>query len=156
MTLSAVFTYALGGQTYDGVYKGLMSAGGTPSNLHEDVMNSWNGVPAGMTETSPDRIKKDGIPELNYKTYSTNNAASSRWLTSADYLVLKNLTLSYQLPKNWVKKFDLQNVGLSVSCENLFTLTARQGMNPQQSMSGTQSNYLVTPRVFSVGLNVKL
>ena len=156
LTLSAVFTYALGGQTYDGVYKGLMSAGGTPSNLHEDVLNSWNGVPAGMTETSPDRIKKDGIPELNYKTYSTNNAASSRWLTSADYLVLKNLTLSYQLPKNWVKKLDLQNVGLSVSCENLFTLTARQGMNPQQSMSGTQSNYLVTPRVFSVGLNVKL
>jgi hypothetical protein len=156
LTLSAVFTYALGGQTYDGVYKGLMSAGGTPSNLHEDVMNSWNGVPAGMTETSPDRIKKDGIPELNYKTYSTNNAASSRWLTSGDYLVLKNLTLSYQLPKNWVKKFDLQNVGLSVSCENLFTLTARQGMNPQQTMSGTQSNYLVTPRVFSVGLNVKL
>lgn len=157
VTLSAVFTYALGGKVYDGVYAGLMSAGGTPSNLHEDVLKSWNGVPEGMTETSPDRIKKDGIPELNYKTYSTNNAGtSSRWLTSGDYLVLKNLTLSYQLPKSWVKKIDLQNVGLSVSCENLFTLTARQGMNPQQSIGGTQSNYLVTPRVFSVGLNVKL
>ena len=150
-------TYSLGGKTYDGVYGGLMGAGGTPSNAHVDVLNSWNGVPEGMTETSPDRVKKDGIPEFNYSTSSDNNAGTtSRWLTSADYLVMKNITLSYQLPKDWVKKLDLQNVGLSVSCENLFTLTARQGMNPQQSFSGTQSNYLVTPRVFSFGVQVKL
>ena len=32
---------------------------------------------------------------------------------------------------------------------------ARQGMNPQMSYAGTQSNSLVTPRVFSVGLNVR-
>lgn len=157
LALNAVLTYSLGGKTYDGVYAGLMGAGGTPANRHVDVLNSWDGVPAGMTETSADRIKKDGIPEHNYSTSSDNNAGtSSRWLTSADYLVMKNITLSYQLPKNWVKKFDLQNVGLSLSCENLFTLTARQGMNPQQSFSGTQSNYLVTPRVFSVGVQIKL
>ena len=153
----AVMTYSLGGKVYDGVYAGLMGAGGTPSNAHVDVLNSWDGIPEGMTETSPDRVKKDGLPEFNYSTSTDNNAGSTtRWLTSGDYLVMKNVTLSYQLPKNWVKKMDLQNVGLSVSCENLFTWTARQGMNPQQSFSGTQSNYLVTPRVFSVGVQVKL
>ena len=157
LTLSALITYSLGGKTYDGVYAGLMGAGGTPSSIHVDVANSWNGVPEGMTETSPDRIKKDGLPEFNYSTSSMNNAGtSSRWLTSRDYAVLKNLTLSYQLPKSWVKKLDLQNIGLSVSCENLITWTARQGMNPQQSFAGTQSNYLVTPRVFSFGVQVKL
>ncbi len=157
LSLSAVFTYSLGGKVYDGVYAGLMGAGGTPSSIHVDVANSWNGVPEGMTETSADRIKKDGIPEFNYTTSSLNNAGTtSRWLTSADYLVLKNLTLSYQLPKSWAKKIDLQNIGLSLSCENLFTLTSRQGMNPQQSFGGTQSNYLVTPRVFSFGVQVKL
>ena len=157
LTLSALITYSLGGKTYDGVYAGLMGAGGTPSSIHVDVANSWNGVPEGMTETSPDRIKKDGLPEFNYSTSSMNNAGtSSRWLTSRDYAVLKNLTLSYQLPKSWVKKLDLQNIGLSVSCENLITWTARQGMNPQQSFDGTQSNYLVTPRVFSFGVQVKL
>lgn len=157
LSLQAVFTYSLGGKTYDGVYAGLMGAGGTPSSIHVDVADSWNGVPAGMTETSADRVKKNGIPEFNYSTSSLNNAGTtSRWLTSADYLVLKNLTLSYQLPKSWVNRLDLQNVGLSVSCENLFTWTARQGMNPQQSFGGTQYNYLVTPRVFSVGVQVKL
>ncbi|MBR5204242.1 MAG: TonB-dependent receptor [Bacteroidaceae bacterium] len=157
LSLQAVMTYSLGGKTYDGVYAGLMGAGGTPSGAHIDVAKSWNGVPAGMTETSANRVLKNGIPEYNYSTSSDNNAGTtSRWLTSADYLIMKNITLSYQLPKEWVKKIDLQNVGLSLSCENLFTLTSRQGMNPQQSFGGTQNNYLVTPRVFSFGVQVKL
>lgn len=156
LSLSALFTYSLGGKTYDGVYASLMSTGSSPSNMHADIMKSWTAAPAGMTETSADRIDPSGIPQINNTMSTYNNAASSRWLTSSDYLVLKNITLSYTLPKAWVKAVSLQNVGVSVTCENLFTLTARQGMNPQQSFSGSQSNYLVTPRVFSVGVNIKL
>lgn len=156
LSLSALFTYQLGGKTMDSVYSSLMSATSSPSNFHADVLKSWSEVPEGMTETSPDRILKDGIPQVNFNTSSYNNATSSRFLTSSSYLVLKNLSLSYQLPKAWVKKLDLQNVGLSVTCENLFTMTARQGMNPQQSFDGSQSDYLVTPRVFTIGLSVKL
>ncbi len=156
LSLSALFTYSLGGKTYDGVYSSLMGTGTSPGNMHEDIMKSWNGVPAGMTETSADRIDPNGIPQINSTLSTYNNTTSSRWLTSSDYLVLKNITLSYSLPKPWVKSVGLQNVGLNVSCENLITWTARQGMNPQQSFSGSQSNYLVTPRVFSVGVNIKL
>ena len=102
------------------------------------------------------RIKKDGIPQINSSLSSDNNAVSSRWLTSADYLVVKNLTLAYLLPQTWVKPMGLQSVGVNVSCENLWTFAARQGMNPQQSFAGGQANYLVTPRIFSVGVSVKL
>lgn len=154
--LSAMFTYAMGGKVYDSNYASLMRAGTSASNYHSDVMKSWNGVPEGMTETSADRIDKNGIPELNSSTSSDNNATSSRWLTSGDYLVFKNLTMSYRLPRELVRKLDLESVNISLNCENLITWTARQGMNPQQSFSGSQSNYLVTPRVFTVGLNIKL
>ncbi len=92
---------------------------------------------------------------VNYDVNTYYNATSSRYLTSARYLILKNINLSYKLPKVWVKKLDLEDVGLSLTCENLFTSTARKGMNPQQTFNGTQYNYLVTPRVFSFGLNVK-
>ena len=155
-SLSALFTYSLGGKTNDGVYRGLMTTGTSPSNFHSDIMKSWKAAPEGMTENSTDRIKPDGIPQINSTTSSTNNAASSRWLVSSDYLVVKNITLSYQLPKSFVKRLDLQAIGLNASCENLWTFTARQGMNPQQSFSGSQNNYLVTPRVFTVGINIKL
>lgn len=155
-SLSAVFTYSLGAKTYDGVYAGLMTAGSTvPHNYHKDIMNSWKGVPDGMTEKSADRIDPNGIPEINSVNSNYNNATSSRWLVSSDYLVLKNLSLSYQLPKKWAQKVSMQGIGITASCENLFTLTARQGMNPQQSYSGGQANYLVTPRVYTLALNVR-
>jgi hypothetical protein len=64
--------------------------------------------------------------------------------------------MSYRLPRELVRKLDLESVNVSLNCENLITWTARQGMNPQQSFSGSQYNYLVTPRVFTVGLNIKL
>lgn len=155
-TLSALFTYSLGGKTMDGVYQSLMSTGTSPGNYHADIMQSWMQAPAGMDENSPNRIKKDGIPQINSTLSSDNNAVSSRWLTSADYLVVKNLTLAYRLPQAWVEHMGLQSVGLNVSCENLWTFAARQGMNPQQSFAGGQGNYLVTPRIFSVGVSVKL
>ena len=156
LTLSALFTYSLGGKTMDGVYQSLMTTGTSPSSYHADIMQSWTKAPEGMDEHSPDRIRKDGIPQINSTLSSDNNAVSSRWLTSADYLVVKNLTLSYRLPQTWVNHMGLQAVGLNLSCENLWTFTARQGMNPQQSFAGGQGNYLVTPRIFSVGVSVKL
>lgn len=156
LSLNALFTYSFGGYVYDGVYASLMSVTGTPSSIHADILNSWDGVPAGMTETSANRIKADGIPEINYTNSSDNNAGTtSRWLVSSNYLVLKNLSLSYKLPQNWVKAMQLKGITVSLTCENLFTLTARQGLNPQQSFAGTQSNYLVTPRVFSGAVSFK-
>ena len=155
LTLSTVFTYSLGAVMMDGVYSALMDVGSTvPHNYHKDIMNSWMGVPAGMTETSANRIDPNGIPEINSTDSNYNNATSSRWLVSADYLILKNVALTYQFPRAFAQKLTLSGISLSASCENLFTLTARQGMNPQQSYSGSQSNYLVTPRVFTAALKL--
>lgn len=154
-TIAALFTYSLGGKVYDDVYRQLMTPTTTPHNYHEDIMCSWNAVPEGMTEDSPNRIWRNGIPQMNSYTASDNNAVSSRWLTNANYLVLKNLYMSYDLPKQWVRAAMLEGVRLNLSCENLFTATKRRGMNPQQSIDGYQYNYLVTPRVFTVGLDIK-
>ena len=107
-----------------------------------------------MTETSADRINPNGIPEINSNNSNYNDATSSRWLVSADYLIVKNVSLNYQFPRKFAQMLTLQGIGISASCENLFTFTARQGMNPQQSYSGGQSNYLVTPRVYTVALKL--
>ena len=154
LSLSTLFTYAIGGYVYDSVYSSLMSVTGTPSSVHSDLLNSWNGVPAGITETSANRINPNAIPEVNYNNSSNNNAGTcDRWLTDASYLIFKNINLSYKLPKSWAKAIEMQGITVSASCENLFSLTARQGMNPQQSFSGGQSNYLVPARVFSAAVS---
>ena len=155
-TLSSLFTYGLGGQVYDDVYAGLMSHSGGVSSKHEDLLGSWKAAPDGMTETSANRIDPYGIPEINTALSSDNNAGTTtRWLTSGDYLVLKNLSVSYNLPKKWMTPLNIQGATISANVENLKTWSARQGLNPQQSRGGVQSNYLVTPRVMTLALNVR-
>ena len=158
LQLYTLFSYSLGGKVYDSNYLSLMSASSNPTALHADVLKSWT----YDDRTEENAIDPNGTPMLNYTprinssvTASLNPSYSSRFLKSASYLVLKNITLSYQLPKVITNKLDLESVGLSLTCENLFTKTSLRGMVPQMSYAGTQSNYLVTPRVFSVGLNVK-
>ena len=155
ITFSALFTYSLGGKVYDDIYRQLMTTTTTPHNYHEDIMKSWNGVPEEMTEDSPHRIWANGVPQINSNESSDNNAISSRWLTSANYLVLKNLYLSYDLPKEWTRAIYMEGIRVNLSCENVFTSTKRRGMNPQQSINGYQYNYLMTPRVFTIGIDVK-
>ena len=156
LTLSSIFTYSLGAKVYDGIYSSLMSVPGNPSSVHRDVLGAWSGIPAGMTENSADRIDPNGIPMMNSAKSYNNSGTTNRWLVSGDYLVLKNIALSYSLPKRWANALEMNAISLNVACENAFTLTHRAGMNPQQRFDGYQAyNYMVTPRVFTAGLTLR-
>lgn len=157
LSLRALFTYSLGGKTYDGIYQSLMSTSSATSASanHKDILKSWNGAPAGMTETSADRIDPKGLPTLDFNRSNYSNAISDRWLVSSSYLVLKNINLSYTFPTKLVNKVGLEGLSLNAGVENLFTLSARKGLNPQQSFNGGLDDSYVTARVFNVGLTVK-
>ncbi|MDE7463047.1 MAG: SusC/RagA family TonB-linked outer membrane protein [Muribaculaceae bacterium] len=155
LTVSALFTYGLGGKTLDSVYAGLLSFGDKPSALASDILNSWTAAPEGMTADSPDRIDTKGTPQINSDLSQYDNGTSTRFLTSSNYIVFKNLNVSYDLPQKWVRPTKLANINLGVSIDNLFTTTARRGMNPQQSYNGSQSTGYVTARVFSFQLSAR-
>ena len=156
-SLYTLFTYQLGGKVMDSNYQLLMNSQSTPTALHKDVLKGWTSEQA----TATDAIDRNGVPMLSDAPVIVSgleadlNSTSSRWLTSASYLILKNINLSYQLPKELVRKAGIENVMLTLTCENLFTLTSRKGMNPQQNFAGTQSATFVTPRIFSAGVNIK-
>ena len=156
LSLNVLFTYSLGGKIYDSSYQDLMtSAAASASALHTDVLKSWSGVPAGMTETSANRIAPKGIPVLDNNLAEYNNAISDRWLTSASYLVLKNITLSYSLPQNLVTSWGIQGVTFNCGIENAFTLTSRKGLNPQYSYTGGTDDTYTTARIFNIGASIK-
>ena len=158
LSASFLFTYSLGGKTYDGSYQSLMStnAMSNGSAIHKDALKAWNGVPEGMTETSANRIDPNGIPAMNYDRSSMNNATSDRWLTNASYLVCKNISLSYSLPKSILNAWNvgINGITLNAGVENLFTITARKGMNPQYSFLGGSDDTYVTSRVFNFGMTL--
>ena len=162
LSLTTLFTYSLGSKVYDGIYAGKMGVSATPSSVHKDALNGWTGVPNGMTETSPNRIDPNGTPMLyTFNTYndvsiSNNAGTSNRWLVSGNYLVVKNIALSYELPKRLLTPLQVQGLSFTLACENLATFSARKGLNPQYNFSGTtSSNDFVTARVITGGITVK-
>ncbi len=156
ITLAGLFTYAVGGKTYDNSYVDLVSMSGNPSALHKNLLNAWDGVPKDMTETSPDRIAAKGVPVVDFFRSDKNNAASTRFLQNSSYLVVKNVNLSYKFSKEQLSAVNLRSLSIGISAENLYTRTKLRGMNPQQSFTGTSDNTFVTPRILSFMLNVGL
>ncbi len=150
-----LFTYSLGGKVLDYSYRSLMSTSASGANAyHVDLANSWNGVPAGMTETSANRIDPNGLPIVDFETNTYNNDVSDRWLTSANYLVLKNINISYTLPKRITSAWGINGVTVNAGAENLFTLTARKGLNPQYNFTGGNDDTYVTARVINLGVKL--
>ncbi len=156
INLGLLFTYSLGGKRYDSLYGGMMGMSSTVvAALHKDLLNSWTSTPEGMTEDSPNRIDPNGIPQINTTNNAYNNAGSSRFLISNNYLTLKNINLSYDFPSKWVSAMKMQNLNLGFSVDNVFIASRRKGMNPQYNFGGTTGAYFVPARVYSFQLTVK-
>ncbi|MCD7898616.1 MAG: TonB-dependent receptor [Bacteroides sp.] len=147
--LSALFTFQTGGKVLDSPYRSLMAVSETPGALHKDVLNSWTPEDAGIG------IDKNATPALNTNHSGSSNMTSSRFLKSSDYFMIKNVTLSYNIPRTFLDKFNIKGLMLSASTENLGIFTKRRGMNVQQAWSGSITNGYPPARVFSFGLNLK-
>ena len=139
---SVDFQYQLGGQVYDDTYAGLMSSS-AGSAIHVDMQNAW----------SADN-KNSNIPRWQYGD-SYMSSASDRFLISASYLTLSNITLGYTLPKSWLRSLGLQSVRIYGVADNIWTWSKRQGLDPRQSITGGSSNSVYRPiRTISGGITV--
>ena len=156
LSLSVLCTYSLGGKIMDLNYADIMTtAAASPQALHPDVLKAWQKVPEGMTEDSPNRIDSNGIPAFDLSSWdSFSQGISNRWLVSASYFALKNITLRYTLPTTLVHRLNLGGLTVFGTVDNLAMFTARKGLNPQYSFNGTQDNTFVSARVFTVGINL--
>ncbi len=60
-----------------------------------------------------------------------NYDASSRWVEDASFLKVKEVSLSYQVPMEIVKKLRLSNLYIHATGENLLTWTKYKGIDPE-------------------------
>lgn len=118
-----------------------MGMPGTMINQPEGVTDHWQNV----GDLGP------------YQSYSNSNsqkrAANIRYSQSdaaigdASYIRLKNVSISFDLPQNWTKKFLCK---LSLQGQNLLTISHYKGMDPEFISSG----YLPPLRVITTSLQV--
>lgn len=143
-SLSALFTYQLGGKTYDSNYAALMSSYSQGGALSPDILDRW---------TTPGQITD--VPALNSITYTSSNIGNnSRWLVSSNFITFRQATLSYNFSPETLSQLGVSGLRILVSGENLWSKTARKGLEPSQAFNGTASNRYTPARVVTIGFNV--
>ena len=142
LDFSVDFQYQIGGLVYDGEYQSLMG-GSAGYAIHQDVLNAWTPQNAGSN-----------IPRFQ-SSYTGMTSTSDRWLTDASYLTLGNITLGYTLPKNLLKKAQIESLRVYVVADNIYTWSKRQGLDPRQDLTGGSNAQMYSPiRTFSAGVNL--
>ena len=90
---------------------------------------------------------------MTCSTTNANNAwASDWWIIDGSYLRLKNLQLTYTLPKKWLDAVKMDNIRVFVAGTNLFTLSHFKYLDPENP--GVNNGYYPQQRTASLGLNL--
>ena len=103
-----------------------------------------------------DNGKRNHVRSTSYSmvgpqhTYTYSN---SLYFSKGDFLALRELSLSYRLPKHISQKLMFENVDLQVSGNNLGYLTAYDGMTPEHYDGGESGEYY-RPAQFRFGIKV--
>lgn len=150
LSFSASFAYSMGAKLYASGRELLDSDGAYDTYNQMVLKDGWV------------RWEKPGDIATHPKAISGGNAnahkTSSRYLEDADYLTLKNITLAYRLPKNFLSKLGLEDVTLSFSADNLFTITPYSQVDPAtasyEGNGAGSSTVYPTVRKYVFGLSV--
>ena len=94
--------------------------------------------------------KADALYPSLTNTDNKSYANSDFWLEDASFIKLKNISLSYRIPRRVLK---FASVQLSVSAQDLFTITRYKGMDPEvyTSYDGLDYGAYPIPRTITFG-----
>jgi len=144
--------------------------------------NDIYNMAGGFQSANGDYFDNQTIDQLNYWTptnkvtmipqprFDSANGTrpSSRYIQDGSYLRVKSVVFGYNLPKEFITKYKLQNVRIYASAQNLFTITGYKGYDPEVNTpagSSLQTNNIqighdfYTPpqaRTITFGVNIGL
>ncbi|MBR1541886.1 MAG: TonB-dependent receptor [Bacteroidaceae bacterium] len=109
--------------------------------------------------TNPETIQ----PRLSTESGTNNNfRVSDKYVEDGSYIRLQNISLSYTLPRAWVKHAFLNSVKVYCNIQNLFTITKYDGFDPEVGslrgtalLNGVDYSRYPSPRIYTVGLNIQ-
>lgn len=111
-------------------------------NQTTDVLSRWYGEGTS-----------NYIPRAVFGDPNQNNRISDRFVENGSYLRLKTISLSYNFPKEWLKVLTIENARLTLSCENVATITSYSGFDPEVGINGIDLSTYPISRTFNIGLN---
>jgi len=145
-TLDAQFNYQYGNLVYDNWGFISWSDGFNPQlNKIRKQLGRWQKA-GDVTD----------IPKYVYGGANVSNAESSRWYYKGDFIRLRDLTLSYTLPRSVASTMKMDNVRFYVRGTNLWTKAFDKDItfDPEQPINGTNDLQILIQRTVSVGVTL--
>jgi len=68
---------------------------------------------------------------------------------------LRNVNLGYQFRGSWLDRLRIKSLNVSVSIDNLFTITDYSGLDPEAAAMGSTSSPYPLPRRTMFGLDIQ-
>ena len=145
-SLDAFFQYEYGRVRADGQYQQMMRmAGATVNTLSYGYITRWQ-KPGDIVPT-PRAF--NGLADYNSAGWGTG----SRYIFRTDYIRLKQVTLGYDIPANFAKKYKLDGARVYVQGINLWTYTKWPSYDPE--FTGDNFGIIPQSKNITVGVQVR-
>lgn len=142
--------YSGGNYIYNNMWLVGHDASSIYENLASDAADYW--TPSNKNAANPK-------PDINKPTYD-----SDRWLQKGDFIRLRDVTLSYNLPTKLINKVKMQALQVYVQGHNLWYHAAEYKGDPEVGLGSSEGGFTTpgaismynypTARSFTFGLNV--
>jgi TonB-linked SusC/RagA family outer membrane protein len=150
-TLSIMFTGQEGSQIYSQTIAYTWGqAPGVRNATNSDATKMWT----PQNETDIPAFSTTGSPNGGFPTNT------SRFVYNANFVKLKNLSLTYSIPQSVLGNAKIHSVDVYVSGQNLFTITKYPGYDPELTNAqtaqtqGVEMGVIPNPRTYTLGLRV--
>jgi len=156
LTLTVLVDIKKGGDVWNGT-KSAMKYLGThkeTENRDEDFIFPGVNVNTGLPN--------DIVINRNSDYYSRGGLAgiSEAGIEDGSYVRLREVALSYTLPKKWTSKAFMKDLTIGVSGRNLLLFTNYTGIDPETNLSGTSNSlgrdYFNMPNTKSIEFNLQV
>ncbi len=145
-TLNVFFQSIMGFDKWNFTYAQAITASADAREItHVDIIKRW----------------APGNENSNIPAFSATDVAeiqSSRFVEKGDYVRLKNVSLSYRLPKDFIKGI---NGSVMISGNNLWTLTNYSGIDPEtysnkgpSDVRGVDAGSYPNAKTWTIGVNL--
>lgn len=123
--LNILLSFVYGNDVYNGG-GGYQSANAVWfDNQTVDQMNRWQ-KPGDITDVPQARLND-----------SNGTNTSSRYISDASYLRVRNINMGYNLPASLISKIKLSAMRIYIGVQNLYTFTNYKGWDPEVNYTGT-------------------
>ena len=143
--------YSIGGQIYNYTRKVRNTFQRTYTTPEPHVIaNMW-------TKPGDISIYARPVADVEYNRI----APSDFWIEDASFIKIRNIKITYKLPRQWIRRAHLKDITAFVYCNNPLTFTAYSGFDPEFSGAnalsfGIDRGRYPRKREYGFGINVTL